>query len=112
MAKSILYMSKPEDVKSNLLQMGLARASLASIRVLRTFIDSIAKNLHKLQICLRFYFFPKNSTFRLLIKIISSVRTIVTVLYHLYDTLLTKFRHTVIKAPALCYSFAARLLTF
>ena len=59
-----------------------------------------------------FIFFQKNSTFRLLIKIISSVRTIVTALYHLYDTLLSKLRHTVIKTLALCYSFAARLLTF
>ena len=47
-------------------QMDLARAALVLIRVLRTFINSIAKNLHKLQICLRFYFFYKNSTFRLL----------------------------------------------
>ncbi len=39
---------------SNLLKMDLAR-----IRVLRTLINSIAKNLHKLQICLRFYSFYK-----------------------------------------------------
>ena len=32
---------------------------LARIRVLRTLINSIAKNLHKLQICLRFYSFYK-----------------------------------------------------
>ena len=51
---------------SSLLQMDLARASLVLIQVLRTFSNSIAKNLHKLQICLRFYFFTKNSTFRLL----------------------------------------------
>ena len=38
-------------------QMDLARATLVLIRVLRTFINSIAKNLHKLQICLRFYSF-------------------------------------------------------
>ena len=44
---------------SSLLQMDLARASLVLIRVLRTLIDSIAKNLHKLQICLRFYSFHK-----------------------------------------------------
>ena len=44
---------------SNLLQMDLARAALVLIWVLRTFINSIAKNLHKLQICLRFYFFHK-----------------------------------------------------
>ena len=36
-------------------QMDLARAALVLIRVLRTFVDSIAKNLHKLKICLRFY---------------------------------------------------------
>ena len=40
-------------------QMDLARASLVLIRVLRTLINSIAKNLHKLQICLRFYSFHK-----------------------------------------------------
>ena len=40
-------------------QMDLARASLVLIRVLRTLINSIAKNLHKLQICLRFYSFYK-----------------------------------------------------
>ena len=40
-------------------QMDLARATLVLIRVLRTFIDSIAKNLHKLQTCLRFYSFYK-----------------------------------------------------
>ena len=40
-------------------QMDLARATLVLIRVLRTFINSIAKNLHKLQICLRFYSFYK-----------------------------------------------------
>ena len=34
-----------------------AQMDLARIRVLRTFINSIAKNLHKLQICLRFYSF-------------------------------------------------------
>ena len=44
---------------SNLLQMDLARASLVLVRVLRTLINSIAKNLHKLQICLRFDFFHK-----------------------------------------------------
>lgn len=38
-------------------QMDLARASLVLIRVLRTLINPIAKNLHKLQICLRFYSF-------------------------------------------------------
>ncbi len=37
--------------------MNLARTTLVLIRVLRTFINSIAKNLHKLQICLRFYSF-------------------------------------------------------
>ena len=36
-----------------------AQMDLARIRVLRTFINSIAKNLHKLQICLRFYSFYK-----------------------------------------------------
>ena len=40
-------------------QMDLARATLVLIRVLRTFINSIAKNLLKLQICLRFYSFCK-----------------------------------------------------
>ena len=40
-------------------QMDLARATLVLIRVLRTLINSIAKNLHKLQICLRFYSFCK-----------------------------------------------------
>ena len=40
-------------------QMDLARASIELIRVLRTLINSIAKNLHKLQICLRFYSFYK-----------------------------------------------------
>ena len=44
---------------SNLLKMDLARATLVLIRVLRTLINSIAKNLHKLQICLRFYSFYK-----------------------------------------------------
>ena len=39
--------------------MDLARATLVLIRVLRTLINSIAKNLHKLQICLRFYSFYK-----------------------------------------------------
>ena len=39
--------------------MDLARAALVLIRVLRTFINSIAKNLHKLKICLRFSFFHK-----------------------------------------------------
>ena len=34
-----------------------APMDLARIRVLRTLINSIAKNLHKLQICLRFYSF-------------------------------------------------------
>ena len=53
---------------SNLLQMDLAYASLVLIRALRTLITSIAKNLHKLQICLRFYFFTKNSTFKLINK--------------------------------------------
>ena len=33
---------------SNLLKMDLARATLVLIRVLRTLINSIAKNLHKL----------------------------------------------------------------
>ena len=47
--------------------MDLARATLVLIRVLRTLSNSIAKNLHKLKICLRFYFFTKNSTFRLII---------------------------------------------
>ena len=36
-----------------------AQMDLARIRVLRTLINSIAKNLHKLQICLRFYYFYK-----------------------------------------------------
>ena len=36
-----------------------AQMDLARIRVLRTFINSIAKNLLKLQICLRFYSFYK-----------------------------------------------------
>ena len=40
-------------------QMDLARAALVLIRVLRTLMNSIAKNLHKLQICLRFYSFYK-----------------------------------------------------
>ena len=40
-------------------QMDLARATPVLIRVLRTFSGSIAKNLHKLKICLRFYFFTK-----------------------------------------------------
>ena len=40
-------------------QMDLARATLVLIRVLRTLINSIAKNLLKLQICLRFYSFCK-----------------------------------------------------
>ena len=40
-------------------QMDLALATLVLIRVLRTLINSIAKNLHKLQICLRFYSFCK-----------------------------------------------------
>ena len=40
--------------------MDLARATLELIRVLRTLINSIAKNLHKLQICLRFYSFYNN----------------------------------------------------
>ena len=40
-------------------QMDFARAMLVLIRVLRTLINSIAKNLHKLQICLRFYSFCK-----------------------------------------------------
>ena len=40
-------------------QMDLARATLVLIRVLRTLSTSIAKNLYKLQICLRFYFFTK-----------------------------------------------------
>ena len=34
-----------------------AQMDLARIRVLRTLINLIAKNLHKLQICLRFYSF-------------------------------------------------------
>ena len=37
-----------------------AQMDLARIRVLRTLINSIAKNLHKLQICLRFYSFYNN----------------------------------------------------
>ena len=44
--------------------MDLARAALVLIRVLRTLINSIAKNLHKLQICLRFYFFHKKLDIR------------------------------------------------
>ena len=40
-------------------QMDLIRATLVLIRVLRTLINSIAKNLHKLQICLSFYSFYK-----------------------------------------------------
>ena len=36
-----------------------AQMDLARIRVLRSLINSIAKNLHKLQICLRFYSFYK-----------------------------------------------------
>ena len=40
-------------------QMDLALATLVLIRVLRTLINSIAKNLLKLQICLRFYSFCK-----------------------------------------------------
>ena len=36
-----------------------AQMDLARIRVLRTLINSIAKNLRKLQICLRFYSFCK-----------------------------------------------------
>ena len=48
-------------------QMNLARATLVLIRVLRTLINSIAKNLHKLQICLSFYsFYKKNSIFNLI----------------------------------------------
>ena len=45
-----------------------ARASLELIRVLRTLINSIAKNLHKLQICLLIQFTDsvKNSKFGLL----------------------------------------------
>ena len=39
--------------------MDLARATLVLIRVLRTLINSIAKNLLKLPICLRFYSFCK-----------------------------------------------------
>ena len=45
-------------------QMDLARATLVLIRVLRTLINSIAKNLHKLQICLRFYSFYKELEIR------------------------------------------------
>lgn len=45
----------------NLLQMDLARASLVLIWVLRTLINSIAKNLHKLKICLRFYSLPQKT---------------------------------------------------
>ena len=37
--------------------MDLARATIELIRVLRTLINSSAKNLLKLQICLRFYSF-------------------------------------------------------
>ena len=44
--------------------MDLARATLVLIRVLRTLINSIAKNLHKLQICLRFYSFYKKLDIR------------------------------------------------
>ena len=36
-----------------------AQMDLARIRVFRTLINSIAKNLYKLQICLRFYSFYK-----------------------------------------------------
>ena len=43
--------------------MDLARATLVLIRVLRTLINSIAKNLHKLQICLRFYSFYKKTRY-------------------------------------------------
>ena len=42
-------------------QMDLAHASLVLIRVLRTLSDSIAKNLHKLKICLRFYSLPQKT---------------------------------------------------
>ena len=45
-------------------QMDLARATLVLIWVLRTFINSIAKNLLKLQICLRFYSFYKKLDIR------------------------------------------------
>ena len=44
-------------------QMDLARATLVLIRVLRTLINSIAKNLLKLQICLRFYSFCKKTRY-------------------------------------------------
>ena len=44
-------------------QMDLARATLVLIRVLRTLINSITKNLHKLQICLRFYSFYKKTRY-------------------------------------------------
>ena len=47
---------------SSLLQMDLARAPLVMLRVLRTLTSSIAKNLRKLKICLRFYLFCKNQT--------------------------------------------------
>ena len=53
---------------SNLLKMDLARATLVLIRVLRTLINSIAKNLHKLQICLRFYSFYKKLDIQAIIK--------------------------------------------
>ena len=41
-----------------------AQMDLARIRLLRTFINSIAKNLHKLKICLRFYSFYKKLDIR------------------------------------------------
>ena len=53
---------------SNLLKMDLARATLVLIRVLRTLINSIAKNLHKLPICLRFYSFYKKLDIQAIIK--------------------------------------------
>ena len=49
---------------SNLLKMDLARATLVLIWVLRTLINSIAKNLLKLPICLRFYSFYKKLDIR------------------------------------------------
>ena len=45
-------------------QMDLARATLVLIWVLRTLINSIAKNLLKLPICLRFYSFYKKLDIR------------------------------------------------
>ena len=58
----------------NLLKMDLARATLVLIRVLRTLINSIAKNLHKLQICLRFYSFCKKLDIQAILSIITFSR--------------------------------------